>query len=56
MLRRKCSYRNHIETHKQPKSKEKIELWLAIYQKKKNVCIKKKKKKKKKKKAENADV
>ena len=42
MLRRKCSYRNHIETHKQPKSKEKIELWLAIYQKKK----KKKKKKK----------
>ena len=48
MLRRKCSYRNHIETHKQPKSKEKIELWLAIYQKKK--------KKKKKKKAENADV
>ena len=30
MLRQKCSYRNDIETHKKPKSKEKIELKFAI--------------------------
>ena len=30
MLRQKCSYRNDIETHKKPKSKEKMELKFAI--------------------------
>ena len=30
MLRKKCSYRNDIETRKKPKSKEKIELKFEI--------------------------
>ena len=30
MLRQKCSYKKDIETCKKPKSKEKIELKLAI--------------------------
>ena len=33
MLRQKCSYKNDIETCKKPRSKEKIELKFAIYQK-----------------------
>ena len=33
MLRQKCFYRNDIETRKKRKSKEKIELKFAIYQK-----------------------
>ena len=33
--RNKCSYRNEIETRKKPKSKEKIELKFANYQKQK---------------------
>ena len=33
MLRRKCSFRNDIETHRKPKSKEKTELNFAIWQK-----------------------
>ena len=30
MLKQRCSYRNDIETHKKPESKEKIELKFAI--------------------------
>ena len=33
MSRQKCPYKNDIETHKKPKSKEKIELKFAIQQK-----------------------
>ena len=33
MLRQTCSYRNDTETHRKPKSKEKIELKLTIRQK-----------------------
>ena len=33
MSRQKCPYKNDIETHKKPKSKEKIELKFAISQK-----------------------
>ena len=33
MLRQICSHRNDIETGKKPKSKEKIELKIAIKQK-----------------------
>ena len=30
MLRQKCSYRKHTETHRKLKSKEKVELKFAI--------------------------
>ena len=30
MLRQKCSYKSDIETRKKPKSKEKIQLTLAM--------------------------
>ena len=33
MSRQKCPYKNDIETHKKPKSKEKTELKFAIQQK-----------------------
>ena len=33
MLRKKCSYRNDIETHKEPKNKEKTDETFAIKQK-----------------------
>ena len=33
MLRQKCSYRKDVQTYKKSKSKEKIELKFAIWQK-----------------------